>query len=160
MSNLLIDPFQLSINPWAILKIVYLFVVLIFLLFAAMVVRQTQLMANTICSSISQKTKFVGYFYQPSAVRPFEILGVAPSAAYLNNAGFPSDHILFAMVIFYAVWFESKNKKIAYLLLGLICLVSIGRVAALVHSPIDIFSGILFASIGCVWYIKPKKLKQ
>lgn len=63
MSNFLFDPSPISINPWAILKIVYLFVVLIFLLFAVMVVRQTQLMASTICSGISQKTKFVGYLY-------------------------------------------------------------------------------------------------
>ena len=36
--------------------------------------------------------KTVGTFYQPESLRPFELMGVEPGAAYLNNPGFPSDH--------------------------------------------------------------------
>ncbi|OYW43495.1 hypothetical protein B7Z28_00805, partial [Candidatus Saccharibacteria bacterium 32-45-3] len=50
--------------------------------------------------------KLLGYVYQPSDMRPFELLGLAPGASYLDNPGFPSDHALFVSAITFAVWFE------------------------------------------------------
>jgi hypothetical protein len=35
--------------------------------------------------------KFAAIVYQPNDLRPFEILGLKPGAAYLDNPGFPSE---------------------------------------------------------------------
>lgn len=96
--------------------------------------------------------KLIGAIYQPSGERPFELLGLAPGASYLNNPGFPSDHALFASFLALAVWFEVRNKTYAYVIIVLSALVCIGRVLALVHTPLDILGGVLVASIGALWY--------
>lgn len=96
--------------------------------------------------------KFVAFVYQPSALRPFELLGVDPGASYLNNPGFPSDHALFVTAIVLAVWFSTKNKTITAILAGLAILVCIGRVVALVHTPLDVIGGVVIAFIGALWY--------
>lgn len=99
--------------------------------------------------------------YQPSALRPFEMLGVDPGALYLNNPGFPSDHVLFVTAIVAAVWFETRMKKTALALAVLVALISVGRVLALVHSPADVFAGIMIALLGAVWYFdKPGGQKE
>src|ERR1700712_1680476 len=67
--------------------------------------------------------KFMATLYQPVGERPFELLGVSPGAAYLNNPGFPSDHALFAASILYAVWFETRHKVLSWILAGLVILV-------------------------------------
>lgn len=108
--------------------------------------------------------KLLGTLYQPAIERPFELLGVAPGAAYLDNPGFPSDHALFVAAITFAVWFETKNKLLTGILLVFVALVCVGRVLALVHTPLDIAGGLLVAAIGAGWYLTalpPKKsLKQ
>jgi undecaprenyl-diphosphatase len=98
--------------------------------------------------------KLIGSIYQPSGERPFEIIGVAPGASYLNNPGFPSDHALFAAFLTLAVWFETRRKKIATVLAILTLTVCIGRVLALVHTPLDVVGGIVIASIGALWYFQ------
>ena len=97
--------------------------------------------------------KLIGTIYQPSDLRPFELLGVDPGASFLNNPGFPSDHTLFATAIAAAVWFETRMKKLSIVLLGLIIIMSVGRVLALVHPPLDVVGGIVIALIGAVWYL-------
>ena len=104
--------------------------------------------------------KLIGAVYQPATERPFELLGLQPDAAYINNPGFPSDHVLFATVLSLAVWFETNYNKLAYLLFGLTVVMSIGRVLALVHTPLDVIGGMIIALIGSVWYIQPKHLKS
>lgn len=96
--------------------------------------------------------KFIGTIYQPASLRPFEILGVDPGAFYLNNPGFPSDHALFVTAIACAVWFETRMKKLTIVLFGLVALICIGRVVALVHTPLDVTGGVLIALIGALWY--------
>lgn len=96
--------------------------------------------------------KIVASFYQPDAARPFVEMGVAAKAAYLDNAGFPSDHVLFTMAIALAVWFETKRKNVAILLFVLVALVGLGRIFALVHTPLDVLGGLLFACFGALWY--------
>ncbi|MGV9001664.1 MAG: phosphatase PAP2 family protein [Candidatus Saccharimonadaceae bacterium] len=96
--------------------------------------------------------KFIGTIYQPATLRPFEILGVNPGAFYLNNPGFPSDHALFVTAITCAVWFETRLKKISLLLAGLVILICVGRVIALVHTPLDVIGGVGIALIGALWY--------
>lgn len=96
--------------------------------------------------------KFLATIYQPSDLRPFELLGVNPGASYLNNPGFPSDHALFVTAITAAVWFETRMKKLSIFLVALVVLVCIGRVAALVHTPFDVIAGVGIALIGALWY--------
>lgn len=105
--------------------------------------------------------KIVASFYQPDAARPFVEMGVAAKAAYLDNAGFPSDHVLFTSAIAFAVWFETKRRGVASLLFALVALVALGRVLALVHSPLDVLGGFIFAAFGALWYLtKPVDKKK
>jgi undecaprenyl-diphosphatase len=101
--------------------------------------------------------KLLGTIYQPATERPFELLGLEAGASYLNNPGFPSDHALFAAFLTLAVWFEARTKKIAIVLLVLTILVCLGRVLALVHTPIDVMGGILVACTGALWYVQAGK---
>lgn len=98
--------------------------------------------------------KLLASVYQPSLQRPFELMGVEPGASYLPNAGFPSDHALFTGFLTLAVWFETKRKGLAFVLAGLTVLVCIGRVLALVHTPLDVIGGLVVASIGALWYLQ------
>lgn len=96
--------------------------------------------------------EIIAHLFQPEQLRPFEQLGVPAGAAYLQNAGFPSDHALFAMFLVLAVWFSTKNRSVTLLMLVLTILMGFGRVLALVHTPLDIVGGFLIAPIGIVWY--------
>ena len=101
--------------------------------------------------------KLIGYIYQPVGERPFELLSTTPGALYIPNPGFPSDHVLFIVVITCAVWFETKQKAITLILIGLSILVAFGRVLALVHTPIDVIGGVLIALMGTPWYVFGRK---
>ncbi len=96
--------------------------------------------------------KLVGHFYQPEILRPFEQLGARPGAAYLKNPGFPSDHVLFATFLTVAVWFSTRKKYVAITLLVLTIIMGVGRVLALVHTPIDIIGGLTFGLVGVFCY--------
>lgn len=98
--------------------------------------------------------KFMAILYQPEAARPFEVLGMDPGASYLNNPGFPSDHALLAAAIVYAVWFAVRNKWLTISLAVAACLICLGRVLALVHTPLDVAGGVVAASVGAVWYLE------
>lgn len=102
--------------------------------------------------------KLLGTVYQPAAERPFEAMGIDPGAAYLNNPGFPSDHALFVGAITLAVWFETRMKKITIILAVLVVLVCVGRVLALVHTPLDVIGGLLVSMTGIVWYIYGRRV--
>ena len=101
--------------------------------------------------------KIAGLLFQPSGLRPFEELGVDAGASFLNNPGFPSDHALFTMAITLAIWFATKNKTLAITSLVLTLAVCIGRVIALVHTPLDVIGGIVIACTGIVWYLYPRQ---
>lgn len=96
--------------------------------------------------------KLLGTVYQPATERPFELMGVAPGAAYLDNPGFPSDHALFVAAILFAIWFETRNKWLAGIAAFFVVLVCVGRVLALVHTPLDIAGGLFVAIVGAGWY--------
>jgi undecaprenyl-diphosphatase len=110
--------------------------------------------------------KLIGSVYQPELQRPFQLLGVAAGASFLDNPGFPSDHVLFCVAITLAVWFETKRKVLAGALALLTVLVALGRVLALVHSPLDVVGAVIIAGIGALWYLqreepaKPGTLRQ
>lgn len=97
--------------------------------------------------------KLLATLYQPEGVRPFELMGATAGASYLNNPGFPSDHALFTMCITLAVWFETRSKVLGITLLILTLLVCVGRVLALVHTPLDVIGGLLVAMVGAGWYL-------
>jgi membrane-associated phospholipid phosphatase len=104
--------------------------------------------------------KIIGHFFQPEFERPFEKLGVDAGAAYLDNPGFPSDHVLFCMAIFWAVWTQSKARWAAITILILTLMVGLGRILALVHTPLDVIGGIVIASIGALWYLTERNTKN
>jgi membrane-associated phospholipid phosphatase len=97
--------------------------------------------------------KLVGAVWQPETIRPFEKLGIEAGAAFLNNPGFPSDHTLFATFLTLAVWYATKNGRLAIIMTAMTLLVAVGRVLAHVHTPLDVTGGILFAVIGSLWYM-------
>ncbi len=92
--------------------------------------------------------KIASLFYQGQ--RPFEVMGTQPLAAYLQNPGFPSDHVLFVFIISLVVWASTKNKPVGLVLLVLSCAVAAGRVIALVHTPIDVAGGIACALLAAL----------
>ena len=104
--------------------------------------------------------KFLGAVYQPSLLRPFEALGVSPGASYLNNPGFPSDHALFVTAITCAVWFGTHMKRTSLLLAGLVVVVCVGRVLALVHTPLDVIAGVGIALVGSLWYSNVPRIQE
>ena len=104
--------------------------------------------------------KFVATIYQPSELRPFELMGVEAGASYLNNPGFPSDHALFVTAIAAAVWFSTKDKRLTLILVALVTLICVGRVVALVHTPLDVIGGVAIALIGALWYIQEPLAKR
>lgn len=97
--------------------------------------------------------KLIGAIFQPEAMRPFEKLGLEAGASFLNNPGFPSDHVLFCTAIVLAVWFETKRRVTTVVLIGLTALVAVGRVLGLVHTPLDVLGGIMIACLGIFWYL-------
>lgn len=98
--------------------------------------------------------KLMGTVFQPELQRPFEQLGVDPGASFLPNPGFPSDHVLFTAAITFAVWFATRDKRLTIILAALTIIVGIGRVLALVHTPLDVIGGLLAAAIGSLWYLQ------
>ncbi len=102
--------------------------------------------------------KILGALWQPEAMRPFEKLGVDAGASSLNNPGFPSDHALFAMFLTLAVWYVSRSPRLTITMFVMTLLVCIGRVLALVHTPLDVAGGIAVACVGAVWYLHDKDL--
>ena len=65
--------------------------------------------------------------------------------------------MLFATAIVCAVWFETKNKPTTLLLALMTISVGVGRVLALVHTPVDIIGGIIIALVGSIWYLNRKQ---
>lgn len=92
--------------------------------------------------------KVMSLWYQGE--RPFETLGVAPGAAFLPNPGFPSDHALLVFTVVCVVWATTRRKYLTIILLGAAIVVSVGRVVALVHTPLDVVGGFACAALAAV----------
>ena len=137
------------------------FVIVIFLMAAYLLLTKTQ--SKNIYDTYTRifmagitsyvLAKLVGSVWQPEQLRPFEQLGLDPGAAYLNNPGFPSDHALLAFFLVFAVWYATRNRRLTLVLTGLALLMCLGRVLALVHTPLDIAGSFVIAAIGALWYI-------
>lgn len=94
--------------------------------------------------------------------RPFIEMGAVPKAAYLPNPGFPSDHTLLVFTATFVVWAAVKNVAISSAMFVMSVLVALGRVLALVHTPIDVIGGFLCALLAVIiiygrqlWSTKP-----
>lgn len=93
-------------------------------------------------------------YYDP---RPFMTQNVTPLVAHAADNGFPSQHTLYSVTL--AVTLIFYRKKLGWIALGIALAVGIARVAALVHSPIDIIGGALFgAAAGSAGYWLSKKI--
>lgn len=98
-------------------------------------------------------------FWQPSSARPFELLGREAGAVFMNNPGFPSDHALLATVVVVTVFMLTPYKKLSIGLALLVVAMSIARVLALVHTPLDVVGGIVAGLAGVVWFVHYKRLE-
>jgi membrane-associated phospholipid phosphatase len=114
----------------------------------------TRVIMAGITSYIS--AKLIGATWQPEALRPFEQLGVSAGASSLNNPGFPSDHALFATFLTIAVWYITRSINMTATMAALTVLMCVGRVLALVHTPLDVVGGIAIGTVGAVWYFHDK----
>ena len=108
--------------------------------------------------------KLMSVVYHPAVERPFQLLGEKAGALYIDNPGFPSDHALFVTVIVLAVFALTGRKKFALVLALLALLVCVGRILALVHTPLDVIGGVCAGLVGGLWYLtmpakKPKRLR-
>lgn len=101
--------------------------------------------------------KLMSLLYQPAVARPFIALGVQPGAAYIDNPGFPSDHALLATATVLALYMVTRNKKLAGAMTLLVVVMCIGRVVALVHTPLDVVGGVIAGLAGYFWYKKLTK---
>jgi membrane-associated phospholipid phosphatase len=101
--------------------------------------------------------KVMSLLYQPAIARPFLELGVEPGAAYIDNPGFPSDHALLATAAVVAVYALTKWRGVSGLLVLLVVIMCAGRVAALVHTPLDVIAGVAAGLSGAIWYKKLTK---
>lgn len=96
-----------------------------------------------------------------SSPRPFVIEGIAPLFPHSVDNGFPSEHVVLAIVLAGVVFVYNKKLGIILAIFGLI--VGSARVIANVHHPIDIIGGaiIALASIFCAhWVLSTKKVQN
>lgn len=82
-------------------------------------------------------------YYDP---RPFVTDNVKPLVAHSADNGFPSEHALFSYTFASVIFFF--RRRLGWLAFGLGLLVGIARIAAHVHSPIDIAGSIVFGLIA------------
>ncbi|MGO8684994.1 MAG: phosphatase PAP2 family protein [Thermoleophilia bacterium] len=84
-------------------------------------------------------------YYDP---RPFVSQHIKPLFAHAADNGFPSDHTLLTMFLAFCVLAYSRRWGGVLVVIAL--LVGSARVAAHVHSPIDIIGSIVFAGVAAL----------
>ncbi len=96
-------------------------------------------------------------YYDP---RPFVTHHVTPLVPHAADNGFPSEHTILAFTVAAVLYFY--RPKMSYLAFGLAALVGFGRIAAHVHSPIDIIGGIAIglAAGGFGYYFSTRILDK
>jgi undecaprenyl-diphosphatase len=88
-----------------------------------------------------------------SSPRPFVAQDIAPLFYHTADNGFPSEHVLFAMVIAGVLF---AYNRVLGIILGILALfIGLARVIANVHHPIDIIGGAIIAliSVFCAYRI-------
>ena len=95
-------------------------------------------------------------YYDP---RPFVTHHIKPLVAHSADNGFPSEHTLFTMAVSAVLVFFRPKLGILSFILAI--LVGVSRVAAHVHSPIDIVGGALMGiAAGAAGYYFTKGLNS
>ena len=93
-------------------------------------------------------------YYDP---RPFVTHHIQPLVTHAAENGFPSEHTLFSMAL--AATILCFRPKLGWVAMVIALIVGIARVAADVHSPIDIVGGALIGLIaGYIGYRLTVKL--
>lgn len=77
--------------------------------------------------------------------RPFVAQGIEPLIPMSPESSFPSGHAAFTFTFAFSFWQKRRFRMIAGLFFVAAVVVSILRVAGLVHSPTDIIGGCLLA---------------
>jgi undecaprenyl-diphosphatase len=106
----------------------------------------------------------IRFFYVKD--RPFVFEEFTPLLDHVANASFPSGHAAFFMAI--AVYFLlvstrigglAREKKFGWFLFASAVLISVARVTAGIHWPLDILAGwaIGFLVALCIWYLANKR---
>ena len=103
--------------------------------------------------------KLMSLLYQPEAARPFVEQGVTAGAAYIDNPGFPSDHVLLATVVALAVIILVKKRWLSVLMVVAVLAIGLGHILALVHTPLDVIGGLVAGLSGGIWYLSLTKKK-
>ncbi len=80
--------------------------------------------------------------------RPFVRDHITPIIPHAADNGFPSDHALLTFFLAFVLW--AWSKRLAIVLFVNALLVSWARVAAHIHSPLDIAGGLVFGLVGAV----------
>jgi undecaprenyl-diphosphatase len=90
-----------------------------------------------------------GLYYDP---RPFVSHHIIPLISHSADNGFPSEHTLFSVALASTLFYYRPKLGVVALIIAI--LVGSARVAAHVHSPIDIVGGIMlgFAAGSCGYY--------
>ncbi len=94
-------------------------------------------------------------YFEP---RPFVTLHRAPLFPHEADNGFPSDHTLLVFACAFLLYPFNKRAAGASMVVG--AMVGGARIAALVHSPLDIATSTVFALISGVVAAKAIKLPQ
>lgn len=85
--------------------------------------------------------------------RPFVIEDIAPLFPHVADNGFPSEHVLFAVLIANIVFVYNRKLGITLGILALI--IGLARIAANVHHLIDVLGGTVIAivSVLIAWHV-------
>lgn len=98
-------------------------------------------------------TELIRYFYKSE--RPFVALGFEP-LVFDGNPSFPSGHAALLFAMSFSIFFINRKLGIWFMISAI--LVSLARIYAGVHWPLDILGGIAVALIGT--YISHLALKK
>ena len=97
-------------------------------------------------------------YYDP---RPFVTQHITPLFAHGADNGFPSDHALFTS--FLAMTVLLYSRRVGVILLAIAVAVGVARVAAHVHSPLDIVASFVFSALAAVaaaWVTRRRWLRS
>ena len=83
------------------------------------------------------------FFYD---TRPFVSQHIKPLMPHAADNGFPSDHALLSSFLGFTML--AYSRRLGYGLLALAVLIGAARVAAHIHSPIDIVGSFVFAALA------------
>lgn len=97
--------------------------------------------------------KLMSLIYQPSTERPFIQQGLEAGAAYIDNPGFPSDHVLLATIVTLTVAVLVRKRWLSIVMLVAVVAIGVGRILALVHTPLDVIGGLVAGLSGGLWYL-------